>query len=563
MAKSSMFRFQPIWFSWARFLIVLSAMFGLLFSLFQGWSGYGLFIFGRTICQLFLAHQNNQQIRKLIRHKIILALEKKTGKKCTQKFQQKLLNLPEYSQFRRQIYREFPKLQHQEIWNPIIWQVFFDLNFSKLDNFPPVYIEIPIYHPESLTEVEETLTTLRFQSYPAIREILLCFNDPTNLEMLQKLRALVKKLKEADHRLDILSIQVASKRTAMYQGFQRHQVFFETALKKWGSPLSNIGTNQILQKLMALSSQNRMQLNPNLNAISVNIDADTQVDPDAIALGVMLLLLDTETTAITSNVEIRNSKLNFLTKLTAARYKSANVIERAAQSSLKTVRCMSGPFMMFWTRNLLSLSPRGQPIAHEWVTEKFLGVKVEPGDDRSWTVRHNEQGFGVRFHPDILVTTDCPVSWPRWKKQQLRWMRSGNRNFFISLPFLCKLPIYIIFDDLYLFFFPVLLLAIVITIGWRIEIVATHESWLNALKMALPYFSVVIFLHFFKALHLAISQKKMSYLWLCLYFFVYVRFLIWLRILSLITITQSEWTGRTSADFSADQASLKGATNVN
>lgn len=540
-----------------KFLLVMSVIWGVLWSILAGWSLYGVFISIRLLCQFYLAQKNNQEIRRLARRQMLMAVRATEVNSSLNPWQQSLLfHQPDYRKFKNKLQKLYPHLSNQLIWNRLIWRTFFKMGFIDIDQFPPVMIEIPIYHPASLAEVINTVDSLRHQSYPAISEITLCFNDPTNHDMNQAIQQYVRKIRHDDKRIHFLSVPVASKRTAMFAGFQRHQRVINQAYKNWvahhsSEPLPDFAEENFL---------GRAQFDPNLNTISVNIDADTQVESDAIALGVLLLLLDPHTTAITSNVEIRQPNLNFLTKLTFARYKAANLVERAAQSSLHTVRCMSGPLMMFWSHNLLYLSPRGQPMATEWVAEKFLQVKVEPGDDRSWTIRHNELGLGVRFHPDMLVNTDCPMSWSRWKKQQLRWLRSSHRNFFISLPFLFRLPIFIIFDDLYLFFFPILLLLVVGQLGWKIVQVGMTNSWLAAGLVLLPYLQILTVIQVGKALHLVISQRDLRFFWLSCYLGVYLRYLIWLRIVSLATITQSEWTGRTQADFSADQAILKGVS---
>jgi|GEM_PF-2126045 len=563
-----MFHKQPFWKPALRLIIVLVVSASLVCSIANQWyfhlsvisfNFYGLFVLIRMIVQIILAQKNNTHVQSLVRSKILMAIEKKEDICFSSKEKRILLKSPDFRLFRSKLQKALPHLANQAIWSTLMTQVFIDLGFPSIDNLPPVFIEIPIYHPESLQEVAQTVASLRYQTYPTIHEILLCFNDPQNRKMKQQLTQYVTEVQRDDNRVRFLSLPISSKRSAMYAGFLRHISHFQTAIKNCPEITSNNkNINQIIKKIATYSFQEIAQMNSALNTISVNVDADTQVDPDAIALGVLLLLLDSKTAAITSNVEIRNANHNFLTHLTAARYKSANVVERAAQSSMHAVRCMSGPFMMFWTSNLMSLSARKTPLVTEWVTETFLKVKVEPGDDRSWTVRQNEQGFGVRFHPDIVVTTDCPVSWKRWKKQQIRWMRSGNRNFIISLPFLFKLPLFIIFDDLYLFFFPLLLFLISLQLVWRV-IQSTHS--LSAILMVLfPYLLTIFFIQCCRSIHLALSEKNAQLLWLSCYFLVYLRYLIWLRIISFATITQSEWTGRTRADFIADQVALKGDT---
>ncbi len=517
-----------------RFLVVTGTVLSLIQSILFPqnrttplllFSEYGLVIFVRMLLQLLFAHKNNQQIQKIMRNSFIESAEQELGFSLSIECKKKLLQSHDFREFRYELKRILTR--HQLTWQQLLVRIFSTMGFSSEVQPPPVFIEIPIFRPESFAEVQATLHSLQSQTYPAIKEILVCFNDPSNQKMKNEIDHFIKQHSKTDSRLAFVSLPTSSKRSAMHAGFSRHIQFFNQSLNY-----------------------------PHSHSISVNIDGDTQVDPDAVTLGVLLLLLDPETAAITSNVEIRNPHHNWLSLITAARYKSANVVERSAQSWFHSVRCMSGPFMMFWTKNLASITPRGQSIASEWVNETFLNVKVEPGDDRSLTVRHNEQGFGVRFHPDILVTTDCPLSWQRWCKQQLRWMRSCNRNFIISLPFLFQMPLYIIFDDLYLFFFPFLLL--ITTCQLLIETCKNTHSISQAFFFLLPYFLILFGLQLFKSLHLAWTQKNWKFLYLACYFLIYFRYLIWLRIISFFTITQSEWAGRTTADFVADQIALKG-----
>lgn len=555
------FRPQPKWLPLLRGIVVLGVIGLIFFGTIHGLnvqstlltiSPYGLFVGVRTIIQLIGSTLNNRRVEHRQRRVMIDAVvQLREGIAFSRLERWKLMNMHDFRSFKKRLVEK-----HGADWPAMVDQVFTNQGFSR-DTLPPVGIVIPTYGPKTLQEVIDTVAALQLQSYNRIVEIIVAFNQPDNLEMQAQIKEYVDH--NPDKRVGWRNLKRASKRHAMFAGFERHIDMFYDGVRvlrrrmKW----QHLPLQQILINLHQMSALERATIDPWLNMVTVNVDGDTAANEDAIFLGVLQLIMDRKIVAITSNVEISNAKVNFLTRITEVRYKYANVIERGYQSLFNTVRCMSGPLMILWTFALVVEDPRGKKIIEAWLNETFMGVVVGPGDDRSLTVRFNEVGLGVAFNIGIFTLTDAPISWHRWILQQLRWLRSAARNFVISLVFLFKLPILIVFDDLYLFVFPFLLLLIFVGIGVTFVQVATSVSISAAVDSIVPYITVVVGLNLAKSAQMSVSQRSPKYMLLSLYFWLHFRYLIWLRLYSIPTITDSGWLGRSAKDFKADEEAIR------
>jgi hyaluronan synthase len=151
--------------------------------------------------------------------------------------------------------------------------------------------------------------------------------------------------------------------------------------------------------------------------ILVTIDSDTVLDPDAIAEG-LRPFSDPRVNAVTGSVRALNYRTNLLTRLIDLRYANAFLYERTAYSAVGSVVCCCGSLSFFRAdvaRNYLE----------DFLSQKFLGVHVQYGDDRRLTQYALLTGR-VLVQDTAVAYTLVPERIGHFSRQQLRW----NKSFF-------------------------------------------------------------------------------------------------------------------------------------
>ena len=147
------------------------------------------------------------------------------------------------------------------------------------------------------------------------------------------------------------------------------------------------------------------------------IDSDTVLDSHAIAEGIKPFA-DARIQAVTGNVRALNHRRNLLTKLIDLRYANAFLYERAAYSMLGSVLCACGS-LSFWRSDVIRQN------LNDFVSQTFLGIPVQYGDDRRLTNYALQRGKVVVQDSSIAYTV-VPERMSHFVRQQLRW----NKSFF-------------------------------------------------------------------------------------------------------------------------------------
>jgi hyaluronan synthase len=127
---------------------------------------------------------------------------------------------------------------------------------------------------------------------------------------------------------------------------------------------------------------------------------------------------DERITAVTGNVRALNHRRNLLTKLIDLRYANAFLYERAAYSMLGSVLCACGS-LSFWRSDVIKEN------LDDFVTQTFLGIPVQYGDDRRLTNYALQRGKVV-VQDSAVAFTVVPERITHFVRQQLRW----NKSFF-------------------------------------------------------------------------------------------------------------------------------------
>jgi len=270
---------------------------------------------------------------------------------------------------------------------------------------------------------------------------------------------------------------------------------------------------------------------------TINVDGDTYMDPDAVANAIQVFRVKWNWAAFTGDVRVINASFNKLTRVTALRYFYAFWYERAAQSGLDQVTCLSGPFLAIRTPILNS-------VLDDWVSQTFLGEEATYGDDRHISTLLLLAGHGVGFVPDCIVWTDAPTEIAVWLRQQLRWSKSGHREnwILVSSKRLKRLHAFIWFDLMYLSFFPFLVGGVLAAVLYKTGLELYALEYLRAIEVMLPYLVTIVLANWiFHSLYGFWLTRDWHFFLSPYYIYLYFRYLLWLKIWALVRLKDTAW----------------------
>jgi hyaluronan synthase len=163
--------------------------------------------------------------------------------------------------------------------------------------------------------------------------------------------------------------------------------------------------------------------------VVVTVDSDTRLDPAALA-EITRPFSDPTVSAATGLVMASNARDAVLSRLVDLRYVNAFLYERGAYSRVGAVLCCCG-----------SLAAYRAAVVYdnldEFLTQTFLGVRQQFGDDRAMTNAALKVGRVVLAR-DAVAETAVPERLNHFLRQQARWGRSFYRE---SLRALQGLPV--------------------------------------------------------------------------------------------------------------------------
>jgi hyaluronan synthase len=133
----------------------------------------------------------------------------------------------------------------------------------------------------------------------------------------------------------------------------------------------------------------------------------------------------------------------------AAYYFLSFRILKAAESTFRIVFCCSGCASAYRRDIIL-------PLIDNWLEEKFLGLPVTWGDDRSITNRVLKLGYDTLYSSTVRAYTIVPTTLQQFIKQQIRWKKGWFVNSVFAAKFIVKRDPFVAFT----YFFPLMAVTI-------------------------------------------------------------------------------------------------------
>ena len=265
--------------------------------------------------------------------------------------------------------------------------------------------------------------------------------------------------------------------------------------------------------------------------IVVQLDSDSYIEPSKFR-HLIRPFRNSMIAAVCAHADVANAGENFITKMQAGYYFVAFRILKAAESSLCSVFCCSGCSSAYRKEVIL-------PILDAWLNEKFMGVRVRHGDDRSLTGWVLRQGYRTVYTHKAQAYTIVPATIRQLVKQQVRWKKSWISNAYFTFQYIFKTDPFV-----GLFYFTPLVL-----ISFLTPIVALANVYIvSAMHRSLPleYLLggfIVTLLYMLYAIRYARGKKKyigyfMAWQFLTVSIFSYLIFY------SLLTFRNQRWGTR-------------------
>lgn len=135
--------------------------------------------------------------------------------------------------------------------------------------------------------------------------------------------------------------------------------------------------------------------------------------------------------AVCAHTDPSNAEYSWLTKMQAAYYFISFRILKAAESTFFAVFCCSGCASAY-RKSVI------RPIIDDWLAESFLGKPVTWGDDRALTNWVLKRGYLTIYNNQVQAFTECPNTFKKFIKQQIRWKKGWLVNSLFASRFIYK-----------------------------------------------------------------------------------------------------------------------------
>ena len=159
--------------------------------------------------------------------------------------------------------------------------------------------------------------------------------------------------------------------------------------------------------------------------VVISIDSDCIFHPDCIQ-ELVSCFSEPKVGAVGGRVGVRNVNESTATMVQTFYYYLAFQLIKLPESMTRSVACISGCMFAIRRELLLKLEPRIR-------NRNWFGIQVNDGEDRFLTHQVLLEGYGTYINTDAQCWTKVPVTLSQLIKQQIRWRRSGTRDFFLTL----------------------------------------------------------------------------------------------------------------------------------
>ncbi len=185
-------------------------------------------------------------------------------------------------------------------------------------------------------------------------------------------------------------------------------------------------------------------------------DSDCILAPDAVRRCVAALVAHPGLGAVSGHARALNADESLLTKIQDTWYEGSFRVTKAAESTLGSVTCVSGPLAVFRRDAIWNYLPA-------WANDRFLGGEFRFATDRQLTgyvlgqkwrgaklksahtgspfvddVDHQPREWRVGYVRSAKVWTVVPARPRAFFKQQVRWKKSFVRNLFFTGSFMWR-----------------------------------------------------------------------------------------------------------------------------
>ena len=184
-------------------------------------------------------------------------------------------------------------------------------------------------------------------------------------------------------------------------------------------------------------------------------DSDCALAPDAVRRCVAALVAHPSLGAVSGHARALNADATLLTRIQDTWYEGSFRIVKAAESTLGSVTCVSGPLAVFRRDAIWNYLPA-------WAADRFLGGEFRFATDRQLTgyvlgqrwkgprlkQRHPDPLFTGEDHPErewrvgyvqsACVLTVVPETMSAFLRQQVRWKKSFVRNLAFTGSFMWR-----------------------------------------------------------------------------------------------------------------------------
>lgn len=249
----------------------------------------------------------------------------------------------------------------------------------------------------------------------------------------------------------------------------------------------------------------------------------------------MAALGDSRIGACGGPVGVRNPNDNSLTVFQVYFYFFWFKLAKIAESYTRNVGCIGG-YMLAIRRSLL------QEIRPEIERRNWWGVPIRSGEDRFLTHQVILRDYGTYMSDKAMCWTIAPNRFDKFWAQQLRWRRSGLRDFFWTIRILRKHVWDLHPGSLYSNFFVPLttLLCLVKILGWWLG--ADPTTWINVAMvgvfLALSFVLILIVNHYHP------EQRVRNPIKLVVFGLWWVASGLFMTTLALFTLDSDSWGNR-------------------
>jgi len=271
-----------------------------------------------------------------------------------------------------------------------------------------------------------------------------------------------------------------------------------------------------------------------INEIVLIVDSDIVLGKNCIR-ELMSSLGDKRIGACGGPVGVRNPNDNSLTVFQVYFYFLWFKLAKVTESYTRNVGCIGG-YMLAIRRTLL------QEIRPQIQNRNWWGVPIKSGEDRFLTHQVLLRGYGTFMDDKAMCWTIAPNSFEKFWAQQLRWRRSGIRDFFFTIRMLPKHIWDLDAGSLYSnFFVPITTVVCLVKIlTWFLN--ADPTAWVNVfgvtLMIAMSFVLILIVNHYHP------EQKVRNPLKLAVFGLWWIASGLFITTLALFTLDSDSWGNR-------------------